>query len=107
MVVEGKKRWIPDQTRFFAMGYGHRDVSVLSPSVVDPIPEGLPLIIDGIKDGDFIRPENKPEVYLVSKGKRRWITTQEILFGAGASHESVIVLPQSLVNKLPEGEKIN
>ena len=106
LIENNQRRWIPTQDRLFAKGYSHAMVKVLKPDQVNSIPEGAVFLDGGPKNGDFIRPNDSPKVYFIENGKRRWITTEAILFAKGGSHEGVIVLPPAEVNKLPEGDSI-
>jgi len=61
---------------------------------------------DSSSDGLLIRQLGDIKVYVMEKGKRRWITTQEIFNSRGYDWNDVIDVTQSIMNYIPKADPI-
>ena len=58
-------------------------------------------------NGLLIQLPDDPKVYLIEEGERRWITTENLFVNLGYNWDDVIVVTQSILNLIPEGEPMS
>lgn len=58
-------------------------------------------------DGEIIKAENSPAVYLIENGKKRAFSSGEIFESLGYQWKSIIIVPEKVVNLYNDGEPIN
>jgi len=98
LIENGYKHWIPNPDVFNRWGLNWSDIRVYSDSLVNNVwvGESLSHLIKGSSN----------RVYLVEKGQKRWITSPRVFKKRRYNWSDVKTLPDSLVNRLPEGGPI-
>jgi hypothetical protein len=111
LVREGIRRWIPDEATFLTR-WSWDWVRTLPREAVDAVPRGPDLITvlmplpGGIEEGDLIKGPDRPEVYLVEFGERRWIP-DEATFVSRWTWDQVKTVPQEVVDSIPRGPDVS
>jgi hypothetical protein len=60
-----------------------------------------------IPEGSLRREDSKPKVYLIEGGKKRWVTSPQVLFALGKTWADVRMVPDGGLNSIPDGTDIN
>jgi hypothetical protein len=60
-----------------------------------------------IPEGSLRKEDSKPKVFLIQGGKKRWITSPQVLFALGKTWADVRVVPDGGLSTLPDGPDVN
>jgi hypothetical protein len=60
-----------------------------------------------VPDGSLRKEDSKPKVFLIEGGKKRWITSPQVLFALGKTWTDVRVVPDGGLSSLPDGPDVN
>jgi len=60
-----------------------------------------------IPEGSLRKEDSKPKVFLIEGGKKRWITSPQVLFALGKTWADVRAVPDGGLNSLPDGPDVN
>lgn len=97
---KGFRRLIPFPLTFLNLFKDAAVLQVLVSTSVADMSEGPPLDDGAV----LVRGKGSERIYLVDGGKKRLITSQEVMDKYEFSEESVVVTPQILVDAIPDGE---
>jgi hypothetical protein len=98
LIENGYKHWLPNLDVFNRWRLNGTDIRPYSDLLVNAVYTGTPL-------SHLVKASNG-RVYLVENGKRRWITSPRAFQNRGYKWSDVRTLPDSLINRLPEGQRI-
>jgi len=98
LIENGYKHWLPNPDVFNRWRLNGTDIRPYSDLLVNAVYTGTPL-------SHLVKASNG-RVYLVENGKRRWITSPRAFQNRGYKWSDVRTLPDSLINRLPEGQRI-
>lgn len=104
LIDGGTKRWIASAEIFIARGFSWQDIKVVSPTELDPYPEGK---IIGWPDGTLIKSTNYPTVYVISLDKKRPFASAEIFTGLGYQWKNIKTISQLELEQYELGNTIN
>jgi hypothetical protein len=99
LVVAGKRRWIPDEITFDALGLDWQAIRTVSDQRLNGIPRGedYPSLPGKLLKG------SSTEVFLLERGKRRWIPDEATFNAMGLDWQAVRVISDELLNSIPRG----
>jgi hypothetical protein len=102
LVVEGRRRWIPNQTTFDVLGLDGQSVKTIPDEELNSIPRGAdyPSLAGTLVKG------TGPDVYQLENGKRRLIPDMETFKKLGLRWESVQYIPDQDLSSIPVGAPI-
>jgi len=60
-----------------------------------------------IPEGSLRKEDSKPKVFLIQGGKKRWITSPQVLFALGKTWADVRWVPDGGLSSLPDGPDVN
>ncbi len=89
LVENNKKRWITSGDVFNAKKFRWDFIETISTSNVYDDGENLN---SSVSEGDLIKYENDPKVYLVENNKKRWITSGDVFNTKGYSWSQIRIL---------------
>jgi len=98
LIENGYKHWIPSPDVFNRWSLNWSDIRSYSDLLVNNVYTGAPL--------SYLVKASNGRVYLVENGKRRWITSSKVFNKRSYRWPDVISLPDSLINRLPEGQRL-
>lgn len=101
LVLDGKRRWIPNPATYNSL---FRDWTGISQVIdINSIDDGGP-----ITDGAVLaRAGNAPAVYLVSNGVRRWIVSPAAFDHYWFDWTKIVSVPNVVINSVPVGANIS
>jgi hypothetical protein len=100
LIIDGQRHWIPNQTTYFNL-FRNFDGIVKDPHIND-IDEGQQL-----SDGAILaRSPEFSNVYLVSNGTRRWISSQGVFDRYQFDNRKIVLIPSAVLFGVPEGPPI-
>ncbi|HLJ29219.1 MAG TPA: hypothetical protein VKY85_21100 [Candidatus Angelobacter sp.] len=97
---KGHRRLVPFPLTFMNLFNDSAVLQVLVCSSVSDITEG-PALDDGAV---LLRGRSSERIYLLDHGKKRLITSQRVMEKYEFSEESAVVVPQILIDAVPDGE---
>jgi hypothetical protein len=107
-VIEGRRHWIvnPETLQIMqgAIGVNWDMVQNVSDNDLERYPRGGNI---NLTDGYLVRGIGRPEVYLMQRGQKHWITSAQVFVGRGYNWNNVQDIPLVIVNNLPNGPDIN
>jgi len=103
LVENGKKREFTSLTLFEKLGYNWDDVISIENEEIDNHPPGGNLLYP---DGILIRSANKPDIYLLERGKKRKITSLKLFEELGYSWDEVIVISSDEFKDYSSGKNL-
>jgi hypothetical protein len=98
-IYRGQRKWIPDPTTFFALGFTSNDHH--DDPAVNQLPAGG--IYPHLEMGQLPRNPVTGATYLVEKGYRRWIPDPTTFANLGLSWGNTVDLPAASLDVIPEG----
>jgi hypothetical protein len=109
VVLSNYRHWIPDEVTFDAMGFNWHNILSFSDDVVNTLPEGVPFPSVSPQSGPLKYPNgtlvkgSSPQVYVVLNDARHWIPNPGTFDALGYNWEKILVLPDNVLNSIPEG----
>ena len=103
MLSQGRRLLIGDPKLFDLRGYKWADVINLTSAEVMSYPFGGYV---AWPDGTVLKPKDKPEVYIVAKGRLRWIKTPQVYKGLGIKDADVTKVSLAEVRFYEQAEPI-
>ena len=97
---EGYRRLVPFPLTFMNLFEDRAVLQVLVASTVTEIAEGPALDNGAI----LLRGSSCERIYLLDQGKKRLITSEQVMNKYGFSERAVVVVPKILIDAVPEGE---
>ncbi|MFI1800282.1 hypothetical protein ACH427_23425 [Streptomyces sp. NPDC020379] len=101
LILDGKRRWIPNPDTYNNLFRGWDGIQ----SVVD-----INSIDDGgqLSDGAILgKSPNAPQVYLISNGVKRWITSPAAMDKYDFAWNKIVVLSPVAIGSIPTGANIS
>jgi len=102
LIQGGQRRWIASEQVFLGLGYAWSQIRVLFDATLGNIPAGDQISqAQAHVDGTLIMYAGNPKVYLIERGRKRWITSEEAFRQGGYRWENILKIPDSFV--YPDG----
>ncbi len=102
---DGIKRHIPSRVTFEAMGFEWGNIDAVPESSLASIPSGRSLL-DAMADGNLLR-DSGDAVYVMEGGRKRHVTSPQVLAGCGYGWDAVYAIPDSLLGSIPTGASLS
>lgn len=103
LIENGKKRWVTDPKVFESHNYRwDRVVTITSEELAD-YPDGD--FFNTMRDGSLILGSDG-KVYVISDGKKRWITTESVFNSLGYKWDHVIRISDANLNSYETGDSV-
>lgn len=83
--------------------YSNRVLTQVNPNILDQYLDGEPVKFN---DGELVKAQGDSKVYVISSGKRRWISTEEAFAKFGYKWDNIIVTSSKAVEIHPLGVDI-
>lgn len=100
VLLDGVRRWIPDEQTFFSLGLNFGMVDVQPDAKVNPIPEGqsvLPIWCAA-------KTKTDPAVHIILNGKKHHIIDQQTFFALGLDFKNVVQVTDTVLNAIPSSK---
>lgn len=97
---EGYRRLVPFPLTFMNLFEDRELLKVLVTSAVAGIPEG-PALENGAL---LMRGNSCDHIYLLDQGRKRRISSRQVMEKYGFSEKAAVVVPKILIDAVPEGE---
>ncbi|NJD08183.1 MAG: hypothetical protein FIA97_17050 [Methylococcaceae bacterium] len=65
------------------------------------------LRIWNLPEGCLRKEDSKPKVYLIQNGRKRWVTSPQVLYALGKSWADIRSVPDGALNGVPDGMDVN
>jgi hypothetical protein len=99
LVLDGQLRHIPDPPTYASL-FGN--VAAEQTVIIGHAPAGPALTSGAV----LAKPDNGPEIYMVSNGQKRHILAPQVMVKYGFDHGSVKVVPHVLIASISTGNNI-
>jgi hypothetical protein len=104
VVSLGKKRLISSAEIFSGLGYKWQNLKIISQQEVDQYETGNTIISLAHPDGTLLQFDDGPNIYLISNGQKRLITSAEIFLAKGYDFKNVVFVSAKIKNNYPYGQ---
>jgi hypothetical protein len=103
LVVDGRRRWIPNEATFNALGLDWNAIQTISDSILDNIPQGTdyPSLSRRLVKG------SAPATFFLERGRRRWIPDEQTFNARGFSWSDVEAIPDKNLESIPLGPDLS
>lgn len=102
--------WVEEETKaplidkvFLKTAFKGKQIIPVEPSELDLYQTVSPYLF---KDGEILKADNSPAVYLIENGKKRAFSSGEIFEKLGYQWESIIVVPEKIIKLYNDGQLI-
>lgn len=109
----GMRRWIVSEKIFDAVGFQWDRIRAVSDEDVQAYPRGRDMMqLSGYPDGALLRAEKAQgedgvKVYLMQRGARRWVETEQDFINLGLDWQSVVDVSPNRMRSISAGKAIN
>ncbi|MDD3006733.1 MAG: hypothetical protein PHX30_04090 [Candidatus Pacebacteria bacterium] len=106
IIVDGKKKLIPNLDEFESLGYEWIDVLIVTPETLDAIPDytGENVTLGNYNNGTLIQTADSFKVYVIIDGKKKWIPTPEVFEQLGYKWTSIVQLSRGVLDSISDYE---
>lgn len=98
----GKRRWIPDERTFNALGFNWKSIRQIPDEKLNEMPRGsdYPVLTSSIVKG------SGPKVFILENGRRRWIPDEHTFQSRGLRWDAVQTLSDAELQLIPLGKDL-